>query len=388
MHSEIEAKNKILLEKLNNNKHFVEVIKPIIETSKFKEVLGESSYPSLALAGGSLTSIWMDAPVNDWDLYFVDLTLSSHPRYRQFALSYILKLIGKKYPLSIVKLHKDTSKNVDKIESYPITDDFESTNLLSNCGLISLEIFLNKVEFINVQIIILNFKSIESIFPPENPTQYFNTTYPLPSEFFTKESFSLVNYNLIGKNSKKISSELNLNEDFHRVFFLFFKHCLKNFLNPDSDRYHNINSPYSFGYIYHYLENINRILLSPWSLIQTYDFTCVSAYYYNDEVNCVDSFYSDNESKTLVINPYHSNILNFHIRVKKYSDRGYCIDNTLLLNTLNKQYHLLTNDYNSCTKCSIIPISYFRKGKFVEEVKSILDNFNNFEVNRKMEYFL
>jgi hypothetical protein len=132
---------------------------------------------------------------------------------------------------------------------------------------------------------------------------------------------------------------------------------------------------------------LKRVILSPYSLIETYDFTCVSAYYYNDEVDCVDSFYEDNHLKTLVINPYHSNILNFHARVKKYSDRGYFIDSNLLLETLEKQHKLLSGDFQSYAKCTIIPISYYRKVKFAEEVKSIIDNFDSFEVNKKMEYF-
>jgi hypothetical protein len=381
MYFEKQANNKILLEKLNKNKHFAEVVKPIIEYSKFKDFLGESSYPALALSGGSLTSIWNDTEVNDWDLYIVDLSFCYSSNSRGFLFALLVNFVAEKYPSSKLKIHSSSSKSEDKVDTYLISSFLEMTyrnEQLKNCGLISLEIVLSDIESVNIQIIALNFKSFMNIFPSEKPVDYFLTTYNLDTDTDLVGICPVCELSFTTFSSKTNSiSNLFPQDDLWYAFFNFWSYF-----------FCRVQAPSQSVFTSHYEMNpLKRVILSPYSLIETYDFTCVSAYYYNDEVDCVDSFYEDNHLKTLVINPYHSNILNFHARVKKYSDRGYFIDSNLLLETLEKQHKLLSGDFQSYAKCTIIPISYYRKVKFAEEVKSIIDNFDSFEVNKKMEYF-
>ena len=383
MHLQKEANNSILLDKLNNNKHFAEVIKPIIEFSKFKNTLGASSYPALALAGGSLASVWNDTPVNDWDLYVVDMNLCNTPHSKKFLVIHILTFIVNNYPLSKMKVHSSDSKSEDKVDTFTISNFLKRGNCkLDSCGLISLEIITKNNESINAQLIFLDFKSFRKIFPPEKPIEYLCTKYEVDQSLFTQETFRLIDFNFTASNSRVKSSDIPFlisdnKEEMDSLsldFYLYFSYSLDHSLWPLSTQHYRRKS-------------IKRFLLCPSNLIQTYDFTCVSAYYFNDEVGCVDSFYTDNDNRNLVINPYHSNILNFHARVKKYSDRGYSIDANLLFKVLNKQYELLSSGAESSTVSSVIPISYYRKQRFCQEVKSIIDNFDSFEVNKKMDYF-
>ena len=383
MYLQKEANNKILLDKLNKNKHFIEVINPIIEFSRFKTHIGESSYPALALAGGSLTSVWNDTPVNDWDLYIMDISLCNTAASKKFFIIHLLSFIASKYPLSNLKVHSSNSKSEDKMDTYSINKFIKALEFkFDNCGLISLEIITNEHEVVNAQLIFLNLKSFSHIFPEEKPVQYFSTHYDVDTGLFTGETFLLKNFTFTASNSRINSNDAPFinSSDTDKInslsldFYLYFSYFLDWKLQPLATSYYK-------------RPTLKRFLLCPSNLIQTYDFTCVSAYYFNGEVDCVDSFYSDNESKTLVINPYHSNILNFHLRVKKYSDRGYFIDSNVLMETLHKQYELLSGDSESYPKYSVIPISYYRKVKFAQEVKSIIDNPDSFEVNRKMECF-
>lgn len=389
MYLDKKTNNKILLDKLNKNKHFIEVIKPIIDYSKFTEFLGKSSYPALALSGGSLTSIWNDTEVNDWDLYLVDFSLSVSPASRAFTLSLLINFIAKNYPSSKIKIHSSSSDSDNKVDTYLISDFISKDTALKYsglisplkyCGLISIEVILDNLESLNIQLIVLNFKSFKSIFPPEKPVDYFVSNYNFINEDLTEQADNTsINSNFISFNYKTNSinllndEKIDINDTGDGSFFPFFMYFLSKVSSSEG--------------LWNSITTVSRFLLSPYSLIETYDFTCVAAYYYNDEVDCLDGFYSDNESKTLVINPYHSNILNFHARVKKYSDRGYFIDSNLLFQTLEKQHKLLSGDFQSYAQCSIIPISYYRKLKFTEEVKSIIDNFDSFQVNKKMEYF-
>jgi hypothetical protein len=384
MYFEKQANNKILLDKLNKNKHFAEVVNPIIEYSKFKDFLGESSYPALALSGGSLTSVWNDTPVNDWDLYIMDLSFSYTPNGRGFIFKLLIEFIAEKYPNSKLKIHSNNSKSEDKVDTYIVSTFFEDTagvnrnQELRNSGLISLEVVLSEIESVHIQVIALNSKSLMNIFPPEKPIDYFFTVSNLTPDTDDTLITPIGDLSFTTLSSKINSFNLPFPEEkLEYIISVFYSYFFSKVRTPSQQVFTH----------YYMLNPLRRLILSPYNLIETYDFTCVSAYYYNGEVNCVDSFYEDNESKTLVINPYHSNILNFHVRVKKYSDRGYFIDSNLLMETLEKQYNLLSGDFQSCAGCTIIPISYYRKAKFAEEVKSIIDNFDSFKVNKKMEYF-